>query len=468
MKTWTLRREQFVDLPRDEVFDFFKRPENLEALTPKDLGFTILTPRPIAMNAGSLIDYTVRIAGIPLHWRTLISRYEPPSLFVDQQLKGPYALWHHTHRFLEHDGGTKVVDEVVYALGWGWLGRLAHALFVRRRLEHIFDHRAAVLETILRKRSLAKRPQGGKPMNILVAGGTGFIGKSLVCELLERGDAVTLLTRDPASAAAFSGEKLRVVRWDAKSSEPLVEEMERHDAVVNLIGENVAGGRWTARRKAAILESRVAATAAITGAIARAAVKPKVLVNASAVGYYGDVPDGDVAEDARKGEGFLAEVCARWEDVARAAEQDGVRVALLRIGVVLEKGGGALQKMIPPFLLFAGGPLGSGKQWFPWVHRDDVVGAVLHALDTASVSGPVNVAAPDAARMEEFCVALGDALNRPSWAPVPGFALRLMLGEMSQMLLGGQKIAPKRLEATGYKWRHPKLDAALASILDGR
>lgn len=301
-------------------------------------------------------------------------------------------------------------------------------------------------------------------MKIILSGGTGFIGAALLRRFLEKGHRVVLLTRNPGSAPLPAAGAVEPVLWDAKTLGPWASHLEGADAVVNLAGESVAAGRWTRERKEKIFSSRIESTKLLVSAIAQAKKRPSVLVNASAVGYYGDVPEGEVSESFPQGSGFLAELCGRWEQEARAAEELGVRRVSLRIGVVLEKEGGALAKMLPPFYFFMGGPLGSGRQWFPWIHRKDVLEIILFALENPKVLGALNAAAPDPVNLKDFCSALGRALHRPSWAPVPAFALRLMLGEMSEILLTGQKAVPKRLVELGYQFRHPKLDQALASI----
>lgn len=296
-------------------------------------------------------------------------------------------------------------------------------------------------------------------MRILIAGGTGFIGGALLEALRGRGDTPVLLARDPSRAPAG----VEAVAWDGRPG-PLAAALEGADAVVNLAGENVAGARWTPERKLALIRSRVDTTRALAAAIAGATRRPRVLVNASAVGYYGSRGEDERAEDAPQGKDFLAALCGQWEREARAAEKAGTRVALLRFAVVLGRGGGALSRMLLPFKLGLGGPLGSGLQPFPWVHLDDAVGAILFALDNGALSGPVNVVAPEPVSNAAFTAALGRALHRPAFLPVPAFALKLALGEMSEMLLGGQRARPARLEASGYRFRHPRLDEALASI----
>ena len=301
-------------------------------------------------------------------------------------------------------------------------------------------------------------------MTIVITGGTGFIGSGVVQRLCEEGHRIILLTRNPKAVQHLTSQSLMVEQWDAKTVGMWASRVDGADAVINLAGEPIGEKRWSPLQKARIVESRIDATRAIVDAITHAKVKPQVLVSASGVGYYGDVENEDVTESYPKGEGFLSDTCNQWEREAQAAETFRVRVVMPRFGVVLEKNGGALKKLLFPFKLFAGGPLGSGKQWFPWVHRDDVVEILLFALKNPGLFGPVNVAAPEPVTMKQFCRALGRAMHRPSWAPVPSFVLRTILGEMSEIVLGGQRIIPQKLKTAGYRFRYPKLDEALAAI----
>jgi len=302
-------------------------------------------------------------------------------------------------------------------------------------------------------------------MKVVLAGGTGFIGSALIEALLERGDQVVLLTRDLPDAQRRWDGKVDARLWNGRDPGPWVMTFERADAIVNLSGESVAGARWTPERKLALIKSRVDSTRAIVSAIAHATERPVVLVNASAVGYYGAAPAGPSAEDAPQGTDFLAALCGQWEREARAADKLETRTVIARFSVVLGPNGGALARMLPPFKLGLGGRLGSGRQPFPWIHRDDAVGAILFAIGDPKLSGPANLAAPDAKTNAEFTKALGRALGRPAIIPAPGFALKLALGEMSSLLLGGQRAAPAKLLSRGYQFRHPSLDEALASLL---
>jgi uncharacterized protein len=300
-------------------------------------------------------------------------------------------------------------------------------------------------------------------MNIVVAGGTGFIGSSLVSLLRREGHGVVILTRDPARNSP-PGDVTRV-RWDGTAQGDWAAKVRNADAVINLAGESIGAGRWTASRKRRIVDSRINATRALIEAIRTGENKPSLFVSASAVGYYGSVESGDVTEEHAPGSGFLADLCLRWEQEARAVSELGVRLVILRTGVVLGQKGGALQRMLLPFRLFAGGPIGTGRQWFPWVHRDDVCAVILYALGNGTLSGPVNLVAPETVDMKGFCGALGRALSRPSWLPVPAFALRAALGEMSGMILTGQRVVPAKLLAVDYPFRYPSLGPALASVV---
>jgi uncharacterized protein (TIGR01777 family) len=279
-------------------------------------------------------------------------------------------------------------------------------------------------------------------MKIAVAGSSGLIGAELLRELRERGDEVVALPRRGT------------VRWS----------LEGIEAVVNLAGASIGGKRWSPEYKKEILDSRVLSTRELVEAMRSAERKPLVLVNASAAGFYGGRGDELLDESAGPGADFLAGVCQEWEAEARKAEDLGVRSVQPRTGVVLSARGGALQQMLPPFKAFVGGPLGSGKQWFPWIHIADEVAAIMRAIDS-DLRGPVNLASPGIVTMKEFARGLGKALHRPSWAPVPAAPLKILLGEFALVLLEGQRAVPKKLIDTGFKFRFPDLEAALGDLL---
>jgi len=312
-------------------------------------------------------------------------------------------------------------------------------------------------------------------MKVFVTGATGYVGRAVAAALVARGDEVRGLTRGGAGAAASvhgGGAGLpkgvQRVEGDCMLRGPWSTAVSGCDAVVHLAGETIGGRRWSRAQKALIRESRVAGTRNVVAAIetSPADLRPRVLACASGVDYYPfDESERAYAEDAAPGDTFLAGVCTAWEAEAAAARRLGTRVVSVRSGVVLGRDAEALEKMAQPFRLFAGGPIGSGRQWFSWVHLADVVGAYLHALDTAALAGAVNAVSPGAVRARDLARALGRALRRPSWAPVPGLALRAVAGGIATYLLSGRRAVPGALEQSGYRFRAPEIGAALAASL---
>jgi len=301
-------------------------------------------------------------------------------------------------------------------------------------------------------------------MRVLVTGGTGFIGRRLVSRLLARGDEVVVLSRGMARGA--KAEATRILVWNPESGRPTPDAFGAIDAVVNLHGESIAGGRWTSAKKERIRNSRVLGTRHLVQGIAGASPRPRVLVSGSAIGYYGPHGDESLDERSPSGQDFLSGVSREWEAEAERARDLGVRVVTIRTGIVLGAGGGALKPMLIPYQLFVGGPVGSGAQWMSWVHLDDEVGLILHALDRPNVDGPLNATSPNPVRNRDFARALGRALGRPSLVPAPAFAMRLLLGEMADaLLLTGQRVLPQKAEDTGYRFHHPLLGEALESVL---
>jgi uncharacterized protein len=292
-------------------------------------------------------------------------------------------------------------------------------------------------------------------MKIVVAGGSGFLGEPLVRRLLARGDDVAVLTRNVANVNAGRG-----VQWDARTAGPWTSEVAAADAVVNLAGENIGEGRWTESRKRSLIDSRLNATNAIVAA------RPRVLINASAIGYYGNRGDEMLDESSSRGSGFLAELVEKWENAARGAAPFA-RLVLPRLGVVLAREGGALAKMLLPFKLGAGGPIGNGRQWMSWVDRDDAVRFIEWAIDRGSARGAYNVTAPDPVRNREFAKALGSALHRPAFMPTPAFALKAAFGaeKAEEILLAGQRVIPVRAAAEGFTFERPTLSESLGAQL---
>ena len=303
-------------------------------------------------------------------------------------------------------------------------------------------------------------------MRVLLTGATGFVGRALVHALMEHGDQRVALTRDPIRARLALPGLVHTYAWGPLEGPPPAEALEGVDAVVNLMGENVAG-RWTGEKRRAILETRETGTRNLVLGMQNAAgtgSAPRVLVSASASGYYGDRGEEELTEDAPPGEGFLAGVCVRWEEAAALASSAGIRVVTLRTGLVAGRGGGFLSPLSRLTRYGLSGPAASGQQWWPWVHVDDVVGLILHALDNNDVHGPVNVCAPAPVRQRQIASALARVLRRPALMPAPAFALRLVLGGFASELLNSRRTLPAAALAFGYAFRHPDLDAALRDI----
>lgn len=302
-------------------------------------------------------------------------------------------------------------------------------------------------------------------MRILITGGTGLIGSALSRSLVEGGDEVTILTRSPERQQAQAQEGVVFKKWDGETVANWGQLVSNVDAIVNLAGAGIAEGRWTLARKEQIRESRISSGQALVSAIQDSETVPKLLIQSSAVGYYGPGDEQEITEEASPGSDFLASVCKGWEASTEQVETLGVRRVVIRTGVVLSAKGGALPRMTLPFRLFAGGPLGSGSQYFPWIHIDDEVAAIRFLLANGEASGPFNLAAPNPPTNKEFVRHLGHVMGRPSLMPTPSFALRALFGEMSTVLLDGQRAVPSRLQEAGYQFIFPDPVAALRDLL---
>ncbi len=306
-------------------------------------------------------------------------------------------------------------------------------------------------------------------MLIFIAGGTGLVGSRLVRRLLERGDRALILTRRPEVARNKWGATCDILEGDPMQGGLWMDAVADCDAIVNLVGEGVFNRRWRSSFKELLRTSRVQSTQHIVAALARKPRRgngqPKVLVNASAIGYYGPHGDEEVDERAVPGDDMLARLCVDWENAAGAAAAHGIRTVIVRVGVVLDREGGALKQMLLPFKMFVGGPVGSGKQWVSWIHHDDLIGVILLGLDQDAASGPMNGTAPNPVTNRDLAKEIGRALHRPSFMPTPRLALRVMLGEVAGLVTGGQRVLPRKALELGYKFKFPNLDAALADVL---
>jgi uncharacterized protein (TIGR01777 family) len=306
-------------------------------------------------------------------------------------------------------------------------------------------------------------------MRVFLTGGTGLIGTRIICKLMERGDEIVLLTRRYGAARQAFGPTVTLIEGDPMTAGPWMDAVQACDGVINLAGENLFNRRWRPAFKALMRDSRLRSTENVVQALARQPStglgKPKVLVNASAIGIYGPHGDETLTEESPPGNDYLASLCVDWEKTALTAGNYGVRVCLVRIGIVLDRQGGALAKLLLPFKLCVGGPVGNGKQWMSWIHHDDLAGLFLFGLDHTDAHGPLNGTAPNPVTNKQFSKALGRALHRPALLPTPAFMLRVVLGEVADVVAKGQRVVPQRAQSLGYQFQYSDIDAALRQIV---
>jgi len=401
----------------------------------------------------------IRIRKGPLR-TTLLARHEcvePPHRFVDVQQSGPFRSWRHEHRFSNDAGRGTLRDSIEFELPLGAIGRALLGPRMLAEIDRQFRFRHARTRADLARHAELSARFGAARLRIGVTGASGLVGRQLCAMLSTGGHEVVRFVRGKASGPSQ-------ISWNPRDAEGGIDPqaLEGLDAVVHLAGAGIADARWTPDRKREILESRTLGTQAVARAIARCARPPKVLVSASAVGFYGNRPDGVMDESAERGAGFLADVTAAWERATEAAESAGTRVVQARVGVVLTASGGALRKMLTPFLLGAGGPIGNGRQGLSWISLDDAVGALLFTLRDGSLRGPVNLVAPMALPQRGFASVLGRVLHRPNFAPLPTPVVRAMFGELGErLLLEGALVRPAALESHGFRFEHGSLEQAL-------
>ena len=456
VKTLRFQRRTQIAAPAETVFAWHARPGALERLVPP-WEHVAVEERAGGIQDGARVVLRVGAGPIRLRWVAVHSEVVPGRQFCDRQDRGPFAYWQHCHRF-EPEGasGSQLVDDVEYALPLGRLGSIVAGGRVRETIERMFAYRHAVTRADIEAHAARERLI---PMHVVVSGSRGLVGSALVPFLTTGGHRVTRLVRGMAAAPDETA-------WDPARGLVDASRLDGVDAVVHLAGENIAAGRWTPVRKAEIRRSRVDGTRNLCEVLARLPRPPKVLVSASAIGFYGDRGPETLTEASAPGTGFLTDVCREWEAATEPASRAGIRVVNLRFGMVLSPRAGALRKLLLPFRLGMGGRLGDGRQFTSWIALDDAVGAIHHTLCEESVRGPVNAAAPGPVSNAEFTRTLARVLRRPALLPVPAFAARLAFGEMADaLLLAGARVMPVRLQKSGYRFRFPDLESALRHLL---
>lgn len=441
------------------LYDWHARPGALERLTPPWQSVRIAERKPGSdhprIGNGAIARLMIGLGPLELPWVAEHFDHEPGKQFCDRQLAGPFGRWTHAHRFNELGAGrSELEDSIEYAPPAGPLGSVLLGGKLAGDLERLFWFRHERTRADLERHARAT-----EPMTIAIAGSTGMIGSALAAFLATGGHRVIRLVRKPAEADPIDGIEQR--RWEPGSHDISPGVLADVDGVVNLCGSNIASGRWTERRKKQLEASRVEPTATLASAIAAlpSADRPRVLINASGVHAYGDGGDEPLTEASDRGHGYLPTLVRKWEAATRPAQAVGVRVVHARLGMVLGAGGGALKSLLTPAKLGLAGPIGSGRQWWPWIGLDDAVGAVHYLLTQSAVDGPVNICAPNAATANDVASAIAEAVRRPAVLGLPASAARALLGpEMaSDMLLSSTRAEPAALEAAGFRWMHPTL-----------
>ncbi|MGE4560651.1 MAG: TIGR01777 family oxidoreductase [Desulfobulbus sp.] len=438
-----------------ELHDWHSRPGALERLIPPWENTRVIE-RSGSIDPGGRTVLRLHAGPIPYLWHARHVENVPGVMFRDIQERGPFAAWTHTHRFSDTPEGALLEDEIEYRLPGQalWFG-LADAP-VKKMLNRVFAYRHA----ILRDDILLHRRCGSRPLRILITGASGVLGSALRPLLTTGGHEVwTLVRRSPEHGC-------NEIHWNPTEGQLDLAGQPPFDAVIHLAGDNIGEGRWTREKKKQVIDSRVQGTGLIARTIATLAVKPKVFLSASAVGFYGNCLDCCMREEDRAGADFISDVCSLWEHSARPAEEAGIRTVFMRIGVVLSPRGGALQRLLSTSALGFSRGFGDGGQYISWIGINDMVGAVLHTLCCEQLEGPVNIAAPEPVTNGELMRTLARVLRRPLFPAVPAGLLKTIYGQMaSEVLLGSCRVATDKLQQSGYVFRHPALEPALRQLL---
>lgn len=436
------------------VFDWHKRQGAFEALCPPWMTVNVLK-KSGGIAPGGRVSLEIPVGPARIRWDLEHDSYIEGHQFRDVQTSGPFRDWKHIHKVLPTKTGCVLEDRIEFKLHWMLLPSFIVSEFLKHELRRMFTYRHEVLASVAPL--LNKKV---KTMNIAVSGSHGLIGSALGPLLTTQGHQVKRMVRRASESSSND------IVWSPGDESIDPAKLEGLDCIVHLAGENIADGRWSDEKKKAIYDSRVKRTRTLCEAIAKMKTPPAVLVCASAIGYYGDRGDQELDERSSKGTGFLSNLCLEWEEATNAAKEAGVRVVNIRIGVVLSPKGGALAKMLPPFQMGAGGPIGNGKQYMSWISVDDVAGAINHCITESTVSGAVNLVAPRPVTNGEFTNSLGKVLFRPTFFPVPDFAARLVFGEMAdELLLSSTRVEPSKLQETGYQFMYPDIESALRHVL---
>jgi len=452
MKNSKFVKKSLFHHPVETVFQWHKRTGALQRLTPPWENVTV-TRQSDDLREGSMTSFRMKIGPFMVNWEAFHEEYIENRQFVDRQIRGPFALWKHTHRFIPEDEGSSWLEDTIeYRLPFRFISDLLAGKKVMKKIEIMFDYRHSILAADL------ALPAGGEKKKIVITGASGLIGRALVPFLKTRGHEIITLRRNGAPGQNKTS-------WDPAAGTVSCS-LDDTDAVIHLAGEPIGEGVWTRRKKNTILESRVKGTGAMARAIAACERPPEVFISASAIGYYGHRGNAIMTEEDPPGSDFISEVCSEWEKASMTATGRGVRILLPRIGVVLHPQGGALGRLLFSVRAWAGIIFGNGSQYVSWISMEDLVRSIYHIMNTRDISGPVNLAAPQPVTNRELMKSLGAAVKRPVFIRIPSPVIRLMFGQMGkEVLLSSTRVSSKKLAGSGYRFMHEDITSAFRFLL---
>lgn len=453
---YSFEHETIVDENIENTFSWFEKEGSFRRLMPPwEVSEEVFADDNI--DVGAIRIFKFPFGPIKMKWVAKHTVYNPPKKFKDIMLKGPFWKWEHEHVFSKKNGKTVVTDSVKYQVPFGAFGYLFAGRSIKKRIKRMFISRELRL-----KRDLAqhKKFNSQKRKKILIAGSSGLIGTQLSAFLDTGGHEIWRLVR--REIKPDSNE----IRWYPEKGILNEKEIEGFDAIIHLGGAGIGDKRWTKKRKKLIVDSRKNSTTLLSDTMSKLKNKPEVFIVASAIGYYGNRGDEELTEDSSPGSGFLTDTVKDWEKYADSARKAGIRVVNTRNGIVLSATGGALGRMLLPWKLGGGGPVAGGKQWMSWISLDDEVYAIHHLLMKKECEGVYNLTAPNPCTQKVFSKKLGKTLRRPAIAPIPGLSMKILFGELAvPLLIEGQKVLPKRLIDSGFKFTHENLEDALSDCL---
>lgn len=455
MKDQIFSKKTRIKVPVETLFAWHARNGAINRLTPPWTPLSLVSRKGDGVDQGVEVVFRMKVLGIPMTWEAEHVDCRENCYFKDRQVRGPFALWEHEHLF-HSDGPNRSImeDRVRYRLPMGPAGLPFYGR-ARRELERIFEYRHQVL-----RYDMEHRVGKVKKQRILISGASGTIGQALVPFLRTCGHQVIRLVRERSDIADDA------LYWDPYNNILDIEAAGPIDAVINLNGVDISRGKWTARQKKRIVDSRVMPTRTLVEKMRAMANPPSVFISSSAIGLYGNGGDAELTEDAPMGQSFISEVCDRWETASLGAARGGIRTIQLRIGVVLTPEGGALERMFLPFVLGLGTRLSHGRQYMSWISMDDALGGILHLLESGSVHGAVNLSAPNPVTNREFTRTLGKVLSRPAFFVIPRLVAALLWGDMGkETLLASARVMPKKLLDSGFVFNHTRLEPALRHVL---